>query len=301
MMSLFRAFIASWKNVFREAWIGAATTFVFWLVLLSVNALLGVQVLLEHSSQGFEDRVDVTMTFRPGAPEPTLNQIRLYALSLPQVKSAELVTQDQALQKFRDRYSQNPKVLAALEEVNGNPLGAQLVIKAKQLEDYAAVVQALQNPQYQPFIQSQTYTDHRSAIDNIRFIAERIRFGGSVLIAAFALFGILIVMNAVRVAVYTQREEIAIMRLVGASAWFVRAPFILQVIWYGLFAFLLVMATTYAGAVWMDTALITFGGEPILQQALHTHAWALVLGECALLCAVLAGTAWIAVGRYMKR
>lgn len=302
MITLARIFVASWKNFFRNAWIGIATIFVFSMAVLSVNVLLAVQAVMSRAAVALEDRIDVTLTFRTATPEPVLTQIKFYALSLPQVKNAELITAQEALQRFRARHAAEPKILAALEELSANPLGAQMLVKARNAEDYPFILQALQSPQYAPFIQKQTYEDHRSAITRVKAIADQTRFAGSVLVAIFAIFGLLIVVNAVRVAVYTQREEIAIMRLVGASSAFIRMPFVLQTVWFGLLALLGTSLFTYAGIRWLDPLLRpVFDGEVGLLPLVKQQGPQILLLQFFSLIIMMGATAWIAVGRYIKR
>lgn len=302
MITLLRILSASWKNFFRNAWIGVATMFVFGMAILSVNVLLGVQAVMGRAAHALEDRVDVTLTFRTATPEPVLAQLRLYALSLPQVKSVELISAKDALQRFRARYVSQPKVLAALEELSGNPLGAQMVVKAQEPSQYPFIVKALQSPQYAPFIQKQTYEDHRGAIVRIQAIADQARLAGSILVALFALFGLLTVVNAVRVAVYTQREEIAIMRLVGASSMFIRAPFVLQTVWFGVGALFGVSLVTYVAISYLDPALRpVFDGEVGLLALVQTQGPKILLVQLVTLVILMGFTAWIAVGRYIRR
>ncbi len=302
MITFARILKASWKNFWRNAWIGVATIFVFSMAILSVNVLLGVQAVMERAAQALEDRVDVTLTFRTATPEPVLAQLKFYALSLPQVKSAELISAKDALTRFRVRYAAEPKILAALEELSGNPLGAQLVVKAREPDQYPFIVQALQSPQYAPFIQKQTYEDHRGAVMRIQTITEQTRLAGSILVALFALFGLLIVVNAVRVGVYTQREEIAIMRLVGASSTFIRTPFVLQTMWFGVFALVGVSAITYGAIVYLDPALRpVFDGEVGLLTLIQAQGPRIFILQLLTLMILMGSTAWIAVGRYIRR
>lgn len=302
MITILRIFGTSFRNFFRNAWIGVATMFVFGMAILSVNVLLGVQAVMNRAAHALEDRVDVTLTFRTATPGPVLAQLKLYALSLPQVKSVELVSAQDALQRFRARYASQPKILAALEELSSNPLGAQMIVKAREPDQYPFIVQALQSPQYAPFIQKQTYEDHRGAIIRIQAIANQARLAGSILVALFALFGLLTVVNAVRVAVYTQREEIAIMRLVGASSLFIRAPFVLQTVWFGVVALVAVSFATYGIITYIDPALRpVFDGEVGLLSLVREQGPRVFLLQFVTLIVLMSSTAWIAVGRYIRR
>ncbi len=292
----------SWKNFFRNAWIGAATIFAFTMALVSVDVLLGFQALLDRAATSLEDRVDVTVSFKTAAPEATLSQMRFYLLSLPQVKTAQLISAEESLAAFRRRHAQDPKILAALSEVGGNPLGAQLIVKAQHTEDYPFILQAIQGPQYAPYIQKQTYDDHRLAIARIQTITREARILGAALVAVFALFGLLIIFNAVRVGVYTQREEIAIMRLVGASSTFIRAPFILEGVWFGIISLVLASAGAFGALLWLDPLLRpVMDGDTGLRHFFVTQGPWIVLVQALSLIALTAMVSWAAVGRYIKR
>ena len=159
-----------------------------------------------------------------------------------------MLTPDEALSDFKKRHENDPKILDALNELDQNPLGASLVIKAKRTDDYPFLLEALKNPQFDFSIESKTYDDHAEAIKRVRDLGASARVFGAILIAIFGLFSVLIVFNTVRVAIYTQREEIGIMRLVGASGSFVRLPFVLEGIFIALLASL-IAAVIIAGAV----------------------------------------------------
>ena len=303
MITIWRIFIYSWKNLFRNAWISLATVFVFLLALLSVNVLLGVQALVGRVVVALEDRVDIAVTFKPETPQAVFDQARFYLASLPQVKELKEITAVEALATFRELHAQDPKVLAALDEVTGNPLGPQLVMKAHHTEDYPTLLQAVQNPQYTMYIERQTYDTHEGAIALVQRVGDQVRLFASALIALFSLFGLLVAFNAIRVAIYTQREEIGIMRLVGASTAFIRAPFLLEAVWLAVGAFLLSSAATYGLIVWTEPALRTlFDGQSPGLLSYFAQFWlqiVLLEGVGLTLLAVL--SSWLAVGRHIKR
>lgn len=303
MTTAWRIFAASWKHFARNLWIGLATVFVFTVALLSVNVLIGTNVMLERVVAFFEEKIDVTVTFEAGTPEALLTQARFYVQSFPQTASVRLVSPQEALEAFKLRNKNNPKILEALAELSTNPLGAQLVIKAKETEDYPFLLAAVRNPQFQPFIRSSSYDDHRDAIASIEDAARSVRLFGSGLVAIFALFGLLAAFNAIRVAIYTQREEIAIMRLVGATSAYIRGPFVLEGMWLASLA-----CVVTAGVIW---AVIYFG-EPRLQQVFSgsdtgiaefylANGLSLFLMQFLVMAGLSALVSWMAVGRYIRR
>lgn len=303
-MTLFwRIFAASWKHLFRNLWIALATIVVFTMALLSVNVLLGANAMAERVVKLLEDRIDVTVTFQPNTPEGVLTQARFYLASLDQTQSAELITADQALEAFKQRNANNPKILEALNEVAGNPLGAQLIIKAKHPEDYPFLLDVVRGPQYSSFVRNSSYDDHKQAIEQIQSAGSQIRLFASALVAIFVLFGLLAAFNAIRVAIYTQREEISIMRLVGASSSYIRMPFVLEGVWIALIASTLTAVIVFGGIEALDPKLTAFfdGMDTGLKSFFYSYSPILAISEVGGLSVLSAIVSWIAVGRYIKR
>jgi cell division transport system permease protein len=303
MTMAWRIFIASWKHFARNLWIGIATVFVFTIALLSINVLLGVNAVIEQVVTLLEQKVDVTVTFNSGTPEALLSQARFYVVSLPQTAEARLVSPEEALVAFKERNANNPKIIDALNELASNPLGAQLVIKAKHPEDYPFLLEAVRNPQYEPFIRSSSYDDHREAIARIQEAGAQIRLFASALVAIFAFFGLLAAFNAIRVAIYTQREEIAIMRLVGASASYIKGPFVLEGVWIALLSAILSASGVFAVVMLLQPRLTTLfdGRDPGLVSFFTQNAFQLVTIQLGGLLVLSALVSWMAVGRYIRR
>ncbi|MEI7512199.1 MAG: permease-like cell division protein FtsX [Candidatus Uhrbacteria bacterium] len=297
-----RIFTASWSHVWRNLWIGLATVIVFTVALLSVNVLIATNVLLERAVTFIEDRVDVTVLFQPNTPQGVLDQAKFYLTSLPQTQYAKIITADEALVAFKERSKGNQKVLDALGELPGNPLGAELVIKANDSSDYPFLLDAVRNPQYLPFIHTSSYEDHRDAISWIQDAARSLRLFGSALVAIFVFFGLLAAFNAIRVAIYTQRDEIAIMRLVGASSAYIRWPFVLEGVWLAAFASVFTAICVGLGIVYGEPILSRFFGMDVGLQSFYLRQGAiLVLAEFGTIAALSGFVSWIAAGRYIKR
>lgn len=298
-----RIFVYSWKNLTRNAWISLATVFVFMLALLSVNVLLGVQAMAGRVITALEDRVDITVTFKSDTPQAVYDQARFYLRSLSQVKDIKEVSKEEALVQFKATHKDDPAVLSALDEVGGSPFGPQLVVKAHRTEDYPFLTQAIQNPQYKQFIEKQTYDTHDGAIAIVQQIGDHVRLFVSALIAIFALFGLMIAFNAIRVAIYTQREEIGIMRLVGASSLFIRGPFILEGIWLAFIAFTFASGLTAGAVTWVEPMLRRlFDGQAAgLQEYFLLNLPLLLLFQLGGLALLAILSSWMAVGKYIKR
>jgi cell division transport system permease protein len=302
MRMAWRIFAASWKHIWRNLWIGLATVIVFTVALLSVNVLVATNVLLERAVNFIEQRVDVTVLFQPNTPQGVLDQAKFYLTSLPQTQSVQMITADEALAAFKERNKNNQKVLDALNELPGNPLGAELVLKAHDTADYPFLLDAVRNPQYLPFIHATSYEDHRDAIAWIRDAANSLKLFGSALVAIFVFFGLLAAFNAIRVAIYTQRDEIAIMRLVGASSSYIRWPFVLEGVWLAAFASLLTAAFVGLAIAYGEPRLEQFFGMDTGLVTFYQSQWLFLIAcEFGTMAILSAFVSWIAAGRYIKR
>ncbi len=294
---------AALQNIVRNAWLGIATIIVLVMALTSVNLLIGVNALIQDAVVLLEEKIDVTVFFKQDANEALVTQAKFFISDLPQVKSAELVPSNEALERFKERHANDPEILEALAELDGNPLGATLRIKARSTSDYPFIMETLKNPQFADAIESKSYDDHSESIKNVQSIGENSRLIGMALIGIFALIGILIVFNTIRVAIYTQREEIGIMRLVGASSLFVRTPFVIQGILLAAVALLISAALVALGVAWIEPVLTPLydGTDPGLKRYFIEH-WLRLLaiqgGGLALLVGI---TSWVAAGKYLKR
>lgn len=294
---------SSFQNIARNAWLSAATVVVLVLALSSVNVLVGVDALLERAVSVLEQKVDVTVFFKRGTNDALVAQARFFLEDLAQVKQVELVPPDAALAAFKERHRSDTEVLDALDELDANPLGATIRIQARSPGDYPFIIEALKNPQFTDAIESKTYDDHADTIGRVRAISDNTRFAGSILITVFTLIGILIVFNTIRVAIYTQREEIGIMRLVGASSAYVRWPFVIQGFILASLALMMTGAVVFGAVSWIDPGLrgLYDGGETGLQITFFQEWPRLLLVEGGGLALLVGITSWLAAGKYLKR
>lgn len=298
-----RIIVYAFKNLKRNAWINVATVFVLVLSLLSVNTLVAVHGILDRSVSLLEERIDLSVFFKNETPSAVLEHARFFMASLPQTAEVRLLDPEESLAAFRELHEDDPDIQDALRELEQNPFGASLVIRAHRTEDYPFLMGALQNPQFDFAIESKTYDDHAEAIARIRDIGKSARLFGAILIAVFAFFSVLIMYNAVRVAIYTHREEIGIMRLVGASGSFVRAPFVVEGLILAVLA-LALAAGFIAGIIYLVEPRMAglFGGaDPGLSSYFLARVPQILAIEGGGLLLLVALSAWAAVGKYLKR
>lgn len=224
----------AFQNFFRNFWLSFVTLTILFLALTSVNTLIVLNILADTAIKTVENRIDVSVYFKSEVREDQILNVQSYLLSQEGVKDVSYVSRDQALVNFKERHANNPKVLESLEALGDNPLGAALVIHAKSPEYYEKIISAVSGEQYNSLIEDKDFEDYRAVIKKITAVTERLSFAVTIMAIIFGLISILIVFNTLRVAVYTHRDEIKIMRLVGATDGFIIAPYIMESLMFAL-------------------------------------------------------------------
>ncbi|MFH1225990.1 MAG: permease-like cell division protein FtsX [bacterium] len=244
-VSLYRAARFALQDFWRNIWLSLITVFIIMLTLFLVNLLLTVNVLTDQAVKLVEEKVDVSVYFTTKATEKQVLEVRSTLLELPAVREVEYLSEADALIAFKVKHQNDPTILETLKELDQNPLGATLVIKAKNPQDYPGIIEALGEESISRLIEDRDFDDYQAVIKKINAITSRVYQSGAVLSGVFILVVLLIVFNTIRIAIYTHREEIGIMRLVGANNWFIRLPFLLESVLYSLLACLLVVILIY--------------------------------------------------------
>ncbi len=233
----------------RNGWLSTATILVMVLMLFVIGNLIFMGALAGVILASFESKVDISVYFLPDAPEETIVSIKNEVETLPDVRDVAYISRDQALEIFRARHSTNQLITAALEEIGENPLQASINIRAKNPSRYAAISDFLLNKNYKE-IDKINYFENQQVIDRMGAIFKTIRGSGAFLAFFLTFITILVTFNTIRLAIYTMREEIGIMRLVGATKWFIRGPFVVSGILYGAAAALITLMIFFP-LVWL--------------------------------------------------
>lgn len=245
LSSIYRVLIFAWQSFWRNIWLSIVTITIIVLTFISINFLIVVNIVTDSAINIVKNKVDISIYFRPDVTEPQVLEVRTYLSSLTQVKDINYVSQQEALQNFRQLHRQDKTIIESLAELEENPIGATLQVKAKDIQNYPEIIAVLDNSKYNNLILDKNYDDHKIYIEKIKNFSDNIKTIGLFTSGIFALIALLIVFNTVRVAIYTHRQEITIMKLVGATNWFIKLPFLVEAIFYGIISCIIAIAIVY--------------------------------------------------------
>ncbi|MEK7192101.1 MAG: permease-like cell division protein FtsX [Patescibacteria group bacterium] len=230
------------QNFLRNGWLSVATIAVLVLALLVFHGLIVFGVISQTAVASIKDKIDISVYFKDSAPEDEILKVEREIEGLAEVKSVDYVSKDRALDAFKDRHKEDAVIAQALAELQANPLLASLNIKAKDPKEYPNIVERIQDGPAINVIEKISYAQNKSAIERLARLVDTFGNAGLAITITLALIGALVTFNSVRLAIYSNREEIGIMRLVGASNKFINGPYIVSGLIYGVIAAILSLA-----------------------------------------------------------
>jgi len=301
MLSFLRVVKFALLDIGRNLSLSFMTVLILVLMMLSVNALLIVRYLTNQSITYVEDQIDVSVYLDPAATDEKVGEVRKYMQSFPEVTNVEYIDRETVLAGFKEKHKDNKEILASLDELGTNPLGPTLIIKTREPQDYEKVITALSIPEYDHIIQSKTFADTQKAIKRIDTITTRVKELSFVLMVLFALIAFLVIFNTIRVSIFTQRMEISIKKLVGATNWFIRGPYIIEALIFSGFAVVITSALVYFSARFLDQYLVVvFGPASTLAGYFHTNIIELLVIQFGAVFFLTLLTSVLAMRKYLK-
>jgi cell division transport system permease protein len=242
MMTSFKRIINFAVNDFgRNKGISIASIFVLTITILLVTGLFFFQGMASYLTSQIQGKIDITAYFKDGTLEQDILNVKDQILKTdPAIKSVEYVSKDQALATFNEKHQDNAVLAKALQEVGENPFLPALNITTNgDPAQYEEVANILQTSDFSKLVDKVDFSQKKDTIEKVYSITTNINLFGAIFSAALILVAMLVVFNTIKLAIENSKEEISAMRIVGASNWFVRGPFVIQGIIYGIFAFII--------------------------------------------------------------
>ncbi|OHA69392.1 MAG: hypothetical protein A3J30_03890 [Candidatus Wildermuthbacteria bacterium RIFCSPLOWO2_02_FULL_47_9c] len=299
MISVKRILRSGWEKFSRDRSSTGAALVVMTVVLFVVSSLFLLQGMSTFLVERLEGGVDVSAYFKDTVSEEEIFEVRSQLLSLQEVKEAEYISREEALRRFVDAYRGQEEILAPLEAIGRNPLYAHLNVKARDPKQYDQIAEFLAGEAFASAIASIDFYDRAPLIERLSLITSGIRGGVLAVSAILSIIAVLVAFNTIRLTIYNSKEEIEIMRLVGASSWFIRGPFLVQGALVGATASFLTLLFLLAIGFFGSKPLYSFSGFDVFAFLLG-HFFSLLLLCLAAGIGLGVLSAAIAIRRYLR-
>lgn len=290
-------------NFLRNLGVSLSATAVMSITLFIISTVLILYTLTDLSLDSAQDRVGISVYFKDETTTEQITVITEELAALPQIKNVVFTSKEQARDRYLERNQDQPARLRALDELDRDtdPFPNSLAITALRLSDYPQIVSHLESGRFQPYLQDNGIRDSRKVIERLSQISAAIRQLGALLTVIFIGVTIMVMFNTIRLAIYNRRDEIEIMRLVGATNWYIRWPFFIE----GLL---------YAGLATAVTSLIMFGLLSLASERIEAFLdlrnfggnlvrglfWDLLLLNLAVSVSIAIVSSTIAIRRYLR-
>lgn len=223
----------AFQNISRNFWLAATTSAIITLSLFALGSLFFLNAVTQEAIKAVKNKVDVSLYFKPDVSREQILKLEQDLTGLSEVKDIVYISREESLEKLREKFSGNSAIIESLAELESNPLGDTLLIKAKDTSDYEKILDHVDSQKkYAELIQYKNFEDNQIIISRITDLSTKIKKAAFLISLVFIGIVISVLINSLRVAIYSHREEIGIMRLVGGTNAFIRGPFWVESIVY---------------------------------------------------------------------
>ena len=286
----------------RNKGISIAAIFVLVVTIMLVTGLLFFQGMAGYLTSQIQNKIDITAYFNNGTVEQDILSAKSEILKMsPDIKNVEYVSQDQALANFNQTHSDNPVLAKALQQVGDNPFLPALNITTNgDPKQYQKISDFLQASDFNKLINKVDFSQKKDTIEKVYSITTNINTFGLALGIILILVAILVVFNTLKLGIENSKEEISTMRVVGASDWFVRGPFIIQGIIYGVIAFVICFVLSALSAFFLSSKIsVLLPGFNMFDYFLNNW-WLFVLIQLGFGVGVGVISSFIVVKKYLN-
>ncbi len=301
-VTLYRLVKLALQNFFRNFWLSIVTITIIVLSLFSTSILVGIGAMSDAVLSIVNEKVDIALYFKTNVPQEVTLVTQERVSQIPKVGKVELITAEEALEQFKEKHGDDELVTEALSELDSNPLGAVLLVTAEDIDSYEDVLAGINNLNLSEFIEDTESQDRRLLVNRLKNITRKLSLGVTIMSVFFFVISVLVVFNTIRLGIYAHKEEIGIMKLVGASNWFVRMPFLINGFLYALLSVIVFWAIFMATLNSFDSSVALFFSEIGFSPKSYfaQNFFILFSQQLLVLTVVNILSAWVAIQRHLR-
>ncbi|MDY0097233.1 MAG: permease-like cell division protein FtsX [Candidatus Dojkabacteria bacterium] len=228
-MNTTRVFSVTKKNIKRNKWLTLSTILVSTIVFTLSSVFVSASILIQKSTDYYEQKAQVIVFFKKATTEEEIFAFRDVINNKELVEQIEYVSQDDALEIYREDFADNPDLIST---VTADSLPASLEIRAKNIDSLLQVIDNI-NKAKETNASVDEVMYFKDVVDNMRTLSRIVKVGSAILITAMGLVTVSLIRVTIGFNIKLHQEEIQIMHLVGSPDKFIRTPFLLEGTLYG--------------------------------------------------------------------
>lgn len=301
MITILRILKNGFLNFIRNGLLSFASTTIMVLTLLCFSLFFILNVALTTGIKAIQEKIDISAYLQDSAKEKQILDLQNDLANQSDVKTVKFVSKQEALERYKAQNTGNQKLLESLSDLD-NPLPASLEVKVYNPEKLDSMTKIFEEDKYKPIVRKVSYKENKAVIDKLFRATEFIKKVGILATAAFGVVALIIIFNTIRIAIFSQRDDIEIMQLVGATNWYIRWPFIIEGALYGIIATIVSMIALAAILYYTGPTLSNYFGGVGSDISNYLYNNALAIFGTQLFVGVSIGmiSSWLAMRKYLR-
>ena len=303
MTTFLRIWRAGFKNIFRNAWLSTAATSIMVVTILIMTFFAFSSIFVRSQLTQVRSKIDLSIFLSDDATKDQIQALQSKIGGIENVTAVNYVSKTDALERLKNSSTEGEKLAKSAQEI-GNPLPASFEVKLVNIDQISSSNGNIKSLEEATII-TDTSLDNRDdnrqgVVENVISISNSVSRIGAILSILFLIIALMIIFNTLRMAIFTRREEVEIMKLVGATKWFIRGPFLVEGTLYGIFGAILSLAIlipfTRAVSPFLTDKL--GAGSTLDYFASHFLAVSGSMFAIGILIGII--SSWLALIRYLK-
>lgn len=295
-----RAIKIGCKNFYRNIAISLATVFIVSAAVFAISVLYLFNSAANILIDSVKQKVDVSVYFAEDAKTEDILAIKAALADIPDVKSVEYVPKEKAFEEFSAKHEGEQVLIDSLNEIGKNPFLASLSVSAKQSFQYDKIIEFLNADSYKSMIERIDYFQRKPVIERLYAITDNVNRGGIIISLIIGAIAVLVAFNAIRMAIYASKDEVSVMRLVGASNWFIRGPFLIHSAIAAFIAFVVVFFATFWLSYGFNGSIKAIAPEISPFRIFIANFWFLIIIQIVSGLAISMLSSALAIRKYLK-
>jgi cell division transport system permease protein len=230
------------QSIIRNSWISVASVGVVAVSLLILGSSLLVVINANNIAANLESSVEISLFLKEQLTPDQVQNLEAEIAGMPEVTQVVFVSKQQALEEMRANFGEKQDILAGLEEKN--PLPDALRIRTAAVEQVAPLAAELET-----FDQVDQVRYGQGVVEKLLALSKWVRTAGLITMVLLGIAAVFLIATTIRLSVYSRRKEIGIMKILGATNWFVQFPFVLEGMILGLIGSMLAVTAVYLGYI----------------------------------------------------
>jgi len=299
-----RVFKWSMLSFWRNRLLSIAATLVMTLTLLTISIFVILNLIIGTTIEAVQHKIDLVVYFNENVTEQEIDSLKKQVEVLPEIASIDYIDKAQALQKWQSRNIKEELKQIATEK--DNPLPRSFEIKVKNLDKLESVAAYFDAEDIKPMVRKTSLHENQATIQRLLNMTNFLRKIGLIFSGFFILVSILVIFNTIRLAIYSRRNEVEIMKLVGATNSAIRWPFILEGMMYGFLGTILSVLFLFLGFRFLSPVVNKYLGEVMtewggsLMAYFWSHLWQIILWQLLVGFAIGAICSVIAIRKHLR-